>query len=111
MSQTLHFSVQTLLPGERTKAHRNLVGETRFVLQAPRGAVFVVDGEPFPMEEGDLITTPNWSWLDGMDTRLVSALCKSMNEPFPERHQPLTRPAGYSEMMYGQARPSWVPGD
>src|SRR5207249_450641 len=85
MSNTIHCTVQVLMPGERTRAHHNLGSETRFVIKAKPGAVFVVEGEPFPMEEGDFITTPNWAahdhyndsdepaiWLDGMENRLVS---------------------------------------
>lgn len=121
MSRTLHFSVQILQPGERTKAHRNLVGETRFVLQAPPEAIFIVDGEPFPMERGDLITTPNWSWhdhynggdkaaiwLDGMDMRLVSTLAKGLNEPFPDEHQPVEKAEGYSRKTLGSVKPGWI---
>jgi gentisate 1,2-dioxygenase len=117
MTKTLHFSVQSLAPGERTKAHRNLVSETRFVLKAKPGAIFIVDGEAFPMAPGDLITTPNWSWhdhyngsdepavwIDCMDTRLVSTLGKSMNEPFPQLHQPVEKPAGYSARTLGHAK-------
>jgi gentisate 1,2-dioxygenase len=120
MSNTLHFSVQCLMPGERTKAHRNLVSETRFVIQAPQGAEFIVDGESFPMESGDVVTTPNWSWhdhhnggtepaiwLDGMDTRLVG-IGKGMNERFETEQQPIVKPAGYSNNLASQARPSWV---
>jgi gentisate 1,2-dioxygenase len=120
MSNTLHFSVQILMPGERTIAHRNLVGETRFVLEAPEGAVFTVDGEPFPMRAGDLITTPNWCWhdhynggdepaiwLDGMDARLVG-MGKPINEKYPQPQQPVVRPEGYSALRVGQARPAWI---
>ena len=59
------------------------------------------------MGVGDLITTPNWSWhdhynggdepavwLDGMDARMIMALSKPINEPFPTLHQPVERPAG-----------------
>ncbi|MPZ15230.1 MAG: cupin domain-containing protein, partial [Chloroflexi bacterium] len=119
ITQTLHFSAQCLMPGERTRPHRNLVGETRFVLKAPPGAIFVIDGEAFPMECGDLITTPNWAWhdhynggsepaiwLDGMDTRLVNALGKSINEPFPEPHQSVTKPEGFSHRTLGHVRSS-----
>lgn len=122
MSNTLHFSVQVLMPGERTKAHRNLTNETRFVLQAPKGAEFIVDGEAFPMEAGDLVITPSWSWhdhfnggdspaiwLDGMDARLVAA-AKHINEPFEQPQQPIVRPLGYSERLLGNVRPkaSWL---
>src|SRR5581483_4239049 len=81
------------------------------------------DGESFPMEPGDLVTTPNWSWhdhhnggdepciwLDGMDTRLVS-IGKSMNEPFPQPQQPIERPTGYSNGLVGNAKPSWIEWD
>ncbi len=123
MSNTLHFSVQCLMPGERTKAHRNLVSETRFVLQAPQGGEFIVDGESFPMQSGDVVTTPNWSWhdhhnggnepaiwLDGMDTRLVG-IGKGMNERFVTEQQPIERPEGYSNGLVGFAKPSWVEWD
>lgn len=121
ITQTLHFSAQCLMPGERTRPHRNLVGETRFVLHAPAGAIFVIDGEAFPMERGDLVITPNWSWhdhynggdepamwLDGMDTRLINSLGKGINEPFPEPHQTVTRPEGFSAKTLGHVRPSSV---
>ncbi len=120
MSRTLHFSVQCLNPGEKTKAHRNLTGETRFVLKASPGAVFIVDGEAFPLEEGDLVTTPNWAWhdhynggsglviwLDGMDARLVS-IGKHINERFPQDHQPVEKSEGYSSTVLGHAKPSWI---
>lgn len=121
VTQTLHFSIQCLMPGERTKAHRNLVGETRFVLQAPADAVFVVDGEAFPMGEGDLIITPNWSyhdhynggdtpaiWLDGMDTRLVNGLARGLNERFETDQQPVTKPTNFALRTLGHVRPSSV---
>lgn len=121
VTQTLHFSIQCLMPGERTKAHRNLVGETRFVLQAPPGAVFVVDGEAFPMGEGDLVITPNWSyhdhynggetpaiWLDGMDTRLVNGLARGLNERFETDQQPVTKPTDFALRTLGHVRPSSV---
>jgi gentisate 1,2-dioxygenase len=124
MSNTLHFSVQCLMPGERTKAHRNLVSETRFVIQAPKGAEFIVDGESFPMESGDVVTTPNWSWhdhhnggdapaiwLDGMDTRLVG-IGKGMNERFPGGdQQPIERQSGYFNGLASHAKPSWMDWD
>jgi gentisate 1,2-dioxygenase len=123
MSNSLHFSAQILMPGERTKAHRNLVSETRFVVDAPDGAEFIVDGESFPMGQRDVVTTPNWSWhdhhnggdrpaiwLDGMDTRLVG-VGKSINEPFRELHQPVERRPGYSASRLGHARPAWITHD
>lgn len=118
MSNTLQLTVQCLMPGERTRAHRNLVNETRFVLKAPPGAVFIIDGEPFPMEAGDLVTTPNWSWhdhynggdepaiwVDGLDRPLVTALGKAIDEPLAQPQQAITRPVGYSSGALARARP------
>lgn len=120
LSNTLHFSVQCLMPGERTKAHRNLVSETRFVLQAPEEAEFIVDGESFPMQRGDLVTTPNWSWhdhhnggdkpaiwLDGMDTRMVS-IGKGLNEPHPTPQQRVEHATGHFNALAGEAQPLWM---
>lgn len=55
--RTISLSPQILIPGDRTRAHRNLNNETRFVIQAPPGAVFIAQGEAFPMEEGDLVVS------------------------------------------------------
>ncbi len=121
MSNTLQLTVQCLMPGERTRAHRNVVNETRFVLQAPAGAVFVVDGEPFPMEQGDLVTTPNWCWhdhynggdqpaiwVDGLDRPLVTGIGKALDEQYPQPQQTVSLPSGYSSARLAQARPSSV---
>lgn len=120
---SLYLDVQILMPGERTKAHRNVKAETRFVLQAPTGAFFIIEGEPFPMEEGDLIITPNWTWhdhynggtepaiwLDGLDMGIVE-LASQINEPHVLEHQSVTKPEGYSTLLYGHARPTWIASD
>src|SRR5712692_2432853 len=75
---TLH--VQCVLPGEQAVSHRHSPGATRFVIKGSPDAYTLVDGEPFPLEDGDFITTPhlNWHghinnasdyvlWLDGLD--------------------------------------------
>jgi gentisate 1,2-dioxygenase len=63
------MGAQILMPGERTRAHRNSKNETRLVVDAPAGASFVCDGEAFPMERGDVVISPTWTvhdhWNDG----------------------------------------------
>lgn len=119
MGKTISLGLQILMPGERTRAHRNLKNETRFVLKAPPGAVFIVEGEAFPMEEGDLVVTPTWTthdhynggnepaiWLDGLDMGLVS-LGVEINDRYPEERpqQAVDKPAGYFAQRLGHARP------
>ena len=73
------------------------------------------------MEEGDLITTPNWTWhdhfngsdepiiwLDGLDVRLVSYLGAQFQVNFVQEQQPVEKPDGYSSKILGHARPTWM---
>jgi len=81
----LQLHVQCVLPGEQALSHRHSAGATRFVIKGSAQAFTLVDGEPFPLEEGDFITTPhlNWHghvnnsddyvlWLDGLDGAYTS---------------------------------------
>src|SRR5262249_52529868 len=60
-SHTLQITFSIVNPGEVAKAHRHNMAAIRFVVQG-KGAYTAVAGEKFPMEEGDLILTPNWTW-------------------------------------------------
>ena len=60
-SRTLAANIQILLPGEKARPHRHTMNALRFVLEGS-GASTIVDGKPCPMEEGDLILTPAWTW-------------------------------------------------
>lgn len=108
--RTISLSPQILMPGERTRAHRNLKNETRFVIQAPPGAIFVVEGEAFPMEAGDLVVSPAGTdhdhynggaepaiWLDGLDMALLNFIGTEINERYPldSQYQTVDKPAGY----------------
>jgi gentisate 1,2-dioxygenase len=64
MSNTVHISVQLVKPGEIAAAHRHTAAAIRFVIKGTPNAYTIVEGERFPMREGDLITTPNWTWHD-----------------------------------------------
>jgi len=85
MTNTVHISVQLVKPGEVAAAHRHTAAAIRFIVKGTPNAYTIVEGERFPMFEGDFITTPNWTWhdhfngsnepvmwLDGLDVRLVT---------------------------------------
>ena len=118
-TRTIHLSVQLVKPGEIARAHRHNMTAIRFVVKG-RGACTTVEGEQFPMEEGDLILTPNWTWhdhyngadgpiiwLDGHDGPLIHSLEVGFFEPFLQSQQPIERPPDFSSRQFGLARPSW----
>jgi gentisate 1,2-dioxygenase len=111
------MNAQILMPGERTEAHRNLRNETRLVWQAPREAVFVCEFQAFPMERGDVITNPAWTfhdhwnrgeepaiWIDGYDNGYNRGV--NVNERLPDHqsYQEVRKPAGYSANTLGVVR-------
>jgi gentisate 1,2-dioxygenase len=78
----------------------------RFVVKAKEGAYTNVEGERFPMGEGDLILTPNWTWhdhfngsdepiiwLDGLDGPLI----RSLNVLFYEQYEKEVQPPIHTE--------------
>ena len=56
----LFAGIQILEPGESAVSHRHTPSAMRFVIEG--GGITSVNGEPCPMEPGDLILTPNWAW-------------------------------------------------
>jgi 1-hydroxy-2-naphthoate dioxygenase len=121
MTHTIHLSVQIVKPGEIAAAHRHVAGAIRYVIKGSPKAHTVVEGERFTMEEGDLITTPNWTWhdhfngsdepiiwLDGLDVRLVSYLNAQFQENYVREQQPVEKPDGYASKILGYARPNWM---
>jgi len=115
-SHTLQFSFSIVNPGEVARAHRHNMAAIRFVVQG-KGAYTAVDGEKFPMAEGDLILTPNWTWhdhhnesedpiiwLDGLDGPLIRSLNVLFFEEYEKSEQPVTRETGESLSRLGFAR-------
>lgn len=124
-ARPISMSAQILNPGERTRAHRNQKNETRLVWNAPAGAVFVCDGEAFPMSRGDVIISPTWTfhesynpetntepaiWIDGFDRGYSSlgeeAEALGMNERYPEDapYQVIEHSDGYTSKTLGRLR-------
>src|ERR687891_2977359 len=115
-SHTLQFTFSIVNRGEVARAHRHNMAAIRFVVQG-KGAYTAVAGERFPMEEGDLILTPNWTWhdhhnesedpiiwLDGLDGPLIQSLNILFFEESEIPEQPITRQTGESLSRLGFAR-------
>jgi gentisate 1,2-dioxygenase len=115
-SHTLQFTFSIVNPGEVARAHRHNMAAIRFVVQG-RGAYTAVAGEKFPMEEGDLILTPNWTWhdhhnesedpiiwLDGLDGPLIQSLNVLFFEEYEKAEQPIIREPGESLSRFAFAR-------
>ena len=84
---TIAAAYQMLFPGESAPVHAHSISAVRFGL-AGSGARMIIDGDRVPMEPGDLILTPGWSWhghvhpggdepavwMDGLDVPFVLGL-------------------------------------
>ena len=84
---TIAAAYQMLFPGESAPVHAHSMSAVRFGL-AGSGARMIIDGDRVPMEPGDLILTPGWSWhrhvhpggdepvvwMDGLDVPFVLGL-------------------------------------
>ena len=120
-AHTLLLGAQMVRPGEFAPAHRHTMGAIRFVVEG-HGAATVVEGEPLPMEPGDLITTPSWSWhdhinagdapiiwLDGADGPMLHYYQAGFANPFHDRQQAVTKPTGWSQKIFNVLRPQFAP--
>jgi gentisate 1,2-dioxygenase len=103
---TFWASIQYILPGEIATAHRHEATALRFVMQGS-GAETIVEGVQYPMNEGDLVLTPSWTfhdhehhgtapmvWLDVLDISLVRSLEAVFFEPYPHARQQTVAVAG-----------------
>jgi gentisate 1,2-dioxygenase len=99
-TSNLSAGLQILEPGERAQAHRHSLSAIRFIM-AGSGAVTVVDGKRCPMEVGDLVLTPSWTWhehentsdrravwFDGLDAPFARHLDAVFFEQGPAREPP-----------------------
>ena len=112
---TLYAAAQLILPGEIARCHRHSPAALRFIIEG-QGAYTCVEGEKVVMSPGDLVLTPSmvWHdhgnetggpvmWLDGLDIPLMDSLRYMFLEEFASEAQPQTKPARYSEKLYGHA--------
>ncbi|WP_129116107.1 cupin domain-containing protein [Halegenticoccus tardaugens] len=121
ISNTIYVGVQTVSPGETAPSHRHGANALRFTIDGSEDMKTVVAGEEFPMENNDLITTPQWEWhdhvndsdqtamwLDVLDLPLILDSLNSSNvfENHELERQPVTKTQGYWDSQYGHARPA-----
>jgi gentisate 1,2-dioxygenase len=99
---TIAAAYQMLFPGECAPVHAHSMSAVRFGL-AGNGARMIIDGERVPMEPGDLILTPGWSWhghvhpggdepvvwMDGLDVPFVLGLRAGFFRTDPYQNEPL----------------------
>jgi len=99
--RTLVCAYQTILPGEVARSHRHASHAFRAILDS-QGAWSIVDGEKHPMETGDIVLTPGWSWhghghdgdqqaywFDGLDVPLTHLLEPMFFEEHPDGLEPV----------------------
>ena len=121
-THTIHMGLQMLQPGEVAWAHRHTLAALRFVIRGHPGLATVVDGESCPMEDYDLILTPQWTWhdhhndgpgtnplwLDVLDLGIVLGLNCAFYEPYGEDRQPeRERRSEHLQARTGLVRPVW----
>ena len=112
------MNAQILMPGERTQAHRNLRSETRLVCEAPKDAVFVCEYEAYPMERGDVVISPAWTfhdhwnkdtapaiWIDGYDNGYNPNVNINERMPKDNPYEEVKKPANFGQRTLGLARP------
>src|SRR5580700_9166893 len=115
---TIAAAYQMLFPGEKAPVHAHSISAVRFGL-AGSGARMIIDGDRVPMEPGDLILTPGWSWhghvhpggdepvvwMDGLDVPLVVGLRANFfrDDPYEADPLPVRDTAGTASAVAGLA--------
>jgi len=110
---TFWLSIQYILPGEVATAHRHTPEAFRFVMFGD-GCRTTVNGENYPMSQGDLVLTPSWTWhdhvhhgtepmiwIDVLDISLVRSFQSTFFENFSEDVQPIGPDPERSFREYG----------
>jgi gentisate 1,2-dioxygenase len=101
-THTLAATYQMLFPGETAPVHAHSMSALRFGL-AGTGARMIIDGDRVPLEPGDLVLTPGWSWhghvhpgsdepvvwFDGLDVPFVLSLRAGFYRDDPHADSPL----------------------
>jgi gentisate 1,2-dioxygenase len=121
-SHTMSGSLQYLMPGDTAQSHRHMATTCRWVVNGDAGAFSVMDGEAFPLLEGDLLVAPPYAWHghyhEGQKPMIwltaTSELLRLNHGPagatYPERIQPVDKPEGWwSSVMSGPTRPTALP--
>ena len=121
-THTLLTGIQIIRPGEIAWAHRHTMTAIRFVIKGDGKVYTAVDGEICPMENYDLILTPQWTWhdhhnptqdttiwLDALDVPLILGLNLPFYETYPGNQvQTMKEDEGeYLQVRAAPVRPTW----
>lgn len=112
--RTLICAYQSILPGEKARSHRHAPHALRVILES-RGSYSIVNGHQHPMESGDIVLTPGWSWhghghdgdeqaywFDGLDVPLTHLLEPMFFEEHPQGFEPVTKIAAESPFRFSR---------
>jgi gentisate 1,2-dioxygenase len=110
--RTLVCAYQSILPCEKARSHRHAPHALRVILES-RGSYSVVNGHKHPMESGDIVLTPGWSWhghghdgaeqaywFDGLDVPLTHLLEPMFFEEHPLGFEPVTNSSPHPPMRF-----------
>jgi gentisate 1,2-dioxygenase len=110
--RTLVCAYQSILPGETARSHRHAPHALRVILES-RGSYSIVNGHKHPMETGDIVLTPGWSWhghghegseqaywFDGLDVPLTHLLEPMFFEEHPQGFETVTNTNPESTMRF-----------
>jgi gentisate 1,2-dioxygenase len=110
--RTLVCAYQSILPGETARSHRHAPHALRVILES-RGSYSIVNGHKHPMESGDIVLTPGWSWhghghdgteqaywFDGLDVPLTHLLEPMFFQEHPLGFEPVTNTSPQSPMRF-----------
>ncbi len=113
ITSSLYAGLQLIMPGEVAPAHRHTQSALRFIIEGS-GAHTTVDGEKTPMQPGDFVITPSWTfhhhgheasgpmvWLDGLDIPIVALFNSTFREDHHAAEAEVTRPVGDALARYG----------
>jgi gentisate 1,2-dioxygenase len=111
-ARTLVGAYQMILPGEAAPSHRHSSHALRVIIDG-KGSYSIVEGQRIPMETGDVVLTPGWSWhghghdgdrpaywFDGLDVPLTQLLEPMFYEEHPEKYQPVERVVASSPFRF-----------
>jgi gentisate 1,2-dioxygenase len=114
-TRTLVAAYQMILPGEKAPSHRHSPHALRVIIDG-HGSYSTVDGEKTPMETGDVVLTPGWSWhehghdgdepaywLDGLDVPLVQLYEGMFYEDHPQKFEPNVKEVTTSPYRFTKA--------
>ena len=102
-TRTLVCAYQMILPGEVAPSHRHSSHALRVIIDG-KGAFSIVNGQKMPMETGDVVLTPGWSWhghghdgsdpaywFDGLDVPLTQLLEPMFFQEYPQKYEKVER--------------------